>query len=411
MDGTGPGTGCRGSECGIIATEANRAGVASDRPGRTRSTDIDPRVPILNCHRQAMALTRLHVHNLRILSTVALQGHARLNLLTGDNGAGKTSVLEAIHVLSTGRSFRTRRLEEILRRGSAQLLVAGEIETANGHRHRAGIERSARGIRRRLDGQELGAQAELARLLPVAVVEPDSHRLISGGPRHRRRFLDWGVFHVEHAFLDIWRRYERALRQRNVTLQQSDPRLLPHLDRELALHGQRLGELRRAYVERLQEVLPPIVAELVPGEALQVVYQPGWRGSETLAESLERDRERDRRRAVTHSGPHRADLRLLLGGNPAGDFASRGQQKALAAALVIGQVTLFPADAPARPVVLIDDLPSELDAVRRDRVLARLHALGGQLWVTAIDETQLAVEAGASLARFHVERGEVRELL
>lgn len=351
-------------------------------------------------------IRKLSIDNLRNLSTVVLEPHERLNYLFGDNGAGKTSVLEAITVLSRGRSFRTSQPAELTGPDSTAFRVFAEISDEAGKTHRAGLERSAKHWRGRLDGEDLRQLSQLTRLMPTVLLEPDSHLLISGPPEIRRRYLDWGMFHVEHDFLEAWRNYARALKQRNSALRHQQLEVLDSLEEVLAELGTRLNTLRVRYAEAVSERLDPALDELKARvRAVGIRYQPGWSG-ESLLEALRGRRARDIERGQTGSGPHRADLSLMCGSASARTVLSRGEQKAVAAALLLIQAELLKT-AGKQPVLLFDDLVSEFDRSHFEVVLGKALENGGQLWLTGTECPDLP----GPCKMFHVKQGIIEELV
>ena len=243
--------------------------------------------------------------------------------------------------------------------------------------------------------------------LPLVLMEPDSHELVAGAPETRRRHLDWGVFHVEPRFLDTWRRYDRALRQRNAALRRRETTLLDALDPQLLDAGQALGAQRREQAQHLAERLAALLPRLGPDlPPIVVEYHPGHGGA-GFAEDLAAHRKRDLERGQTQVGPHRADLVLKTEPGLARDRLSRGEQKVLAAALLLAQGELL-ADGGKAPVLLLDDLASELDAGHQARVLGWGLERGWQTWVTGTGCLETLREQAPDHAVFHVEQGQVR---
>ena len=353
-----------------------------------------------------MIIRKLQVENFRNLAAVDIEPNARLNYFEGANGAGKTSVLEALVVLSRGRSFRTTQAAELIGPVSETFRVFAVAEQDRGQSHRLGLERSGKRWRGRKDGADLSQLSQLTRSLPLILMEPDSHLLVSGPPEVRRRFVDWGMFHVEPGFLDTWRRFSKALKQRNAALRGSQRDVLDSLDEVVAGHGEQLGAYRRAHCASIASGLQPMLAELNSGlSGIAVDYHEGWSGGPYL-ETLRSSRTRDLDRGMTMSGPHRADLQLALDGAPARAILSRGEQKVLAAAMLLTQAELVRACG-ERPLLLLDDLASEFDHTHFDNVLRRALSMGGQVWVTGTRKAALA----EPLALFHVEQGAVREVV
>ncbi len=354
----------------------------------------------------ALGLQRLHIQNLRNLASVDISPAPGVNLIFGANASGKTSLLEAIYVLSRGRSFRTRRFERLVRHGETRYTVFGRIAD-QGRTRAAAIERSKDSLRVRVDGQDLDSLAPLAALLPVQILHPNSHKLLEEGPHFRRQYLDWGVFHVEHGFYDYWQRYQRALRQRNAALRTGTP--AESWEPELVQAGTAIDDLRRRYLEQLAPLVSEVADLLLDFPPLRLEYLQGWSRERTLADAISQSRGQDRERGFTFAGPHRADLRVTVDGVNAAETASRGQQKLLVSALVCAQCVLFQTRSGRHPILLVDDLAAELDRERRERFVAQLQSLSAQVFVTAIEP-----EALTFLDRykgFHVEHGAVREVL
>jgi len=360
-----------------------------------------------------MQICRLDISQLRCLERIALSPVPGLNLLVGDNGAGKTSVLEAIHLMGYGRSFRGRVRDGLVRQGRGAIEIFLEWREARPPRsRRAGLRHEGQSWEARLDGVSVNQLGDLCAAFAVVTFEPGSHVLVGGGSEPRRRQLDWGLFHVEQEFLNLWRRHARALKQRNALLKTgaSDDQL-DAWDRELVEAGEPLTRWRRDYLERLQPHLRATSDDLLPagGEA-RLEFLPGWRQDELpLADALLLARVRDRASGFTSVGPHRADWRIVHADLPGRDGLSRGQAKLTALSLLLAQAELHAELRGEWPVVLLDDLASELDRGHQRRVLTRLAASGAQVFLTGTDlPAGLDGFAGAPVAVFHVERGRLR---
>ncbi len=198
-----------------------------------------------------MSLRRMHATDFRCLHQAEVDFDPKFTLISGANASGKTSLLEAIYVLGRGRSFRTRRLEHLIRSGSERMVIFGEIGIAE-RRLALGVEGSADGLRAKVAGERAGSLAELASVFPVQIIDPEVHRLIEEGPSRRRRFMDWGVFHVEPQFVRHWQSYYQVLKQRNAALRRREPRLVVCAwDADLIRYGGLLSEARTRYIEQL----------------------------------------------------------------------------------------------------------------------------------------------------------------
>jgi DNA replication and repair protein RecF len=352
-----------------------------------------------------MALVGLQVEHFRCLEKVELTLDPRYNLFVGQNASGKTSLLEAMFFLGRGRSFRSRKLERMIRNGQSEFLLVGRVQEEN-RVVVLGVRGTRAGTEIRVGGAPADGAADLASHFPPQIIDPEIHKLLEEGPSRRRRFLDWGVFHVEHSFMPTWQRYHRALRQRNAGFRQGAAAELATVwDAELAQAGEALSEQRARYVERLAPRLNEIGHRLL-GTDVALAYHRGWAAEEPLLESLRRGLERDQRYGVTHAGPHRADVAVRVDGHAARERVSRGQQKLLASALTLAQLVLQDEVNPGRSALLLDDPAAELDGANLERLLAVVRELPVQLFVTSLRAD--LPELGAPGRMFHVEHGQVR---
>ena len=355
-----------------------------------------------------MILSELTVRDLRCIEQVELSLHPGRNLIWGGNGSGKTSLLEGLFLLGRGRSFRTRNSERLVRHGQDRLTVFGRAESSGLEPgsliHAVGVEVHRReGTRARIDAGAVGSLAELSRVFPVQVIDPEIHKLIEEGGRRRRRWLDWAVFHVEPQFADGWLRFARAVRQRNAALRERGGTTKPW-DVEVAALGERISEARRRVVEQIQPYWHDVATGLdcPPGD---LQYFRGWGAQHSLAEALEASRARDELRGLTHAGPHRADVVIRVGGRPAREVLSRGQQKLMAVALTLAQLRLLKEVSGTTPTLLLDDPAAELDSEHLKHFVRQIEPLGCQLIITSLHPETAAF--GAPDRVFHVEQGRV----
>jgi DNA replication and repair protein RecF len=351
-----------------------------------------------------MPLVRLAIDQFRCLEQVELTLDAHYNLFVGPNASGKTSLLEALFLLGRGRSFRTRGFGRLVRQGENAFRVVGWVER-DGLTTVLGVGGTRQTAEIRIGGEPAGGAAELAGHFPPLVIDPEIHKLLEEGPHRRRRFLDWGVFHVEPSFMDTWQRYHRALKQRNAALKSGlDARAARVWEAELITTGEKLASIRQEYLGILAPVLSDLAQQLL-GEDVALVHHPGWPSGDTMATALERNFERDCRYGATQVGPHRADVSVRVGGHVAKERVSRGQQKLLAAALTLAQLSLQESRRPGRSALLLDDPAAELDAANLARLLEVVRSMPVQLFVTALRPDLSAL--GAPGALFHVERGRI----
>ena len=355
-----------------------------------------------------MHLNELRIRDLRLIEDMAVELSPGWNVFIGANGAGKTSILESAFLLSHGRSFRRGTRDTLTRTGSSGYAVFGRLEGATGVERRVGLMRVSGKLETRVDGETVGLAA-LIEACAVACFEPGSHELISGAADERRRYLDWGVFHVEHDFLAHWRRYQRALRQRNTLLREaaSDSWLEPW-EIEMTLAGELIAAGRQAYLDRLKPMLHGVLAEFL-GElgAATVSLDRGWKVDQTLSEALREARGRDRERGHTVRGPHRADWSISFERAMRREHLSRGQEKLCALALILAQARLYADIAGEWPILCFDDLASELDQEHQRRVIEELRASRAQVLVSGTELPKALDLSASELRMFHVEQGRI----
>lgn len=355
-----------------------------------------------------MRLTRLDVHNIRSIREARLTPGAGLNLLIGQNGAGKTSVLEALHVLGYGRSFRGRVRDGLIRTEAEALQVYAEWMDGAGRPRRVGLRHSGSQWTGRLDGEDVAQLGDLCAAVAVITFEPTSHALVSGGGEPRRRYLDWGLFHVEHGYLTQWRRYVRALKQRNALLKARNAgSQLDAWDLEFAEAGEPLQRQREAYIAALLPHLQAVAEQLLPSFGIAALeLQAGWKSTQmSLADALLLNRERDLAVGHTGVGPHRADWRVDFVARPAREPYSRGQAKLVALACLLAQARQLHEARGEWPVILLDDFASELDSRHRLRVIQQLAEDGVQVFMTGVEAPPEL--AGFEVDVFHVEHGQI----
>ena len=359
-----------------------------------------------------MRLDQLRIHGLRCLTDVSVALDPAINVFVGANGAGKTSVLEAVFLLSHASSFRSGAAEALLQRGTPGLSIFAELRHSDDRAFRLGLGRSGSRWEAKLDGDAV-AIGQLVRECAVVCFEPGSHALIAGAAEERRRYLDWGVFHVEQDFLSSWRRYQRALKQRNSLLRSTTTptdELFAPWEAELAQTAHHIDDLRRTYLDLLRPILLASAAGLLPElGALELRYRRGWSDDRELSQQLRELRSRDLARGHTTLGSHRADWSIAFERAPLREHLSRGQEKLTALACVLAQAKLYAQCRGEWPVVCLDDLASELDQSHQAAVVAQLSAARAQVLLTGTEVPQ-ALQSLPSRV-FHVEQGQLTRLL
>ena len=347
-------------------------------------------------------IRRFKVSNFRCLEKADVEFDPEFTLVHGANASGKTSFLEALAYLGRGKSFRGAPANGLIRHGEKEFVLFGET-AADGLRRKLGVRNSAAGLEVRVDGSAEGGAAALAEALPLQVIDPEVHSLVAGGPEGRRRFVDWMAFHVEHEHLATWRRFRRALKQRNAALRtKSAPAAIRSWNAEFVELGLLLDASRRRALEAAMDSLLEYGASLL-GTELGFDYQQGWSKERSLDEALDEGLERDIQQGVTQHGPHRADLRLRYDERQARKLVSRGQQKLLASAMVLAATHTAQAALERPLLLLLDDPAAELDADSLAGLLQAVRGLGCQVVATSLERSSLDIPPGARV--FHVEHG------
>lgn len=354
-----------------------------------------------------MPLESLKITHLRNIDQAQLHFSPGMNLIAGPNASGKTSLLEAIALLTQGRSFRTPRIDQLIQHKTSGLTVVGTLRTPQ-RLHTLGLSREGKKTLVKLDGTALTRSTDLIDLIPLHVITPESHEILGLGPKMRRQYLDWGVFHVKQSYLACWQRYHRVLRQRNHVLRHGGTKqAVQAWDGPLVAEADQLHAYRTAYLADLSPALVRFGQQLLELE-IHFAYRPGWSDEvDSYAQQLRENLAQDQERGFTQSGPHRADISVKVDGMAVKNVFSRGQQKLLICAMYLAQAV----NSPKPGILLIDDLPAELDPTHRARLLTAAASIGAQLFVTATEASLIPTNHWAEKKVFHVERGEFHEVI
>lgn len=353
-------------------------------------------------------LEHITIEGVRNLTRVEMPLPAGATALYGANGSGKTSFLEAIHLLGVGRSFRTHQSKPVIQRDMQHCRVVGRTRRGD-HSVVMGLEKHLDGgVKARVAGENVSSLSELALHLPLVLLDTESMGIVTGPPEGRRRLLDGTLFHVEQGFLPLWKRYALAVRQRNSGLRRGILETDKAWRQEIADTGTLLTEHRATIATKLAEELATLAPALSDDLAgLEVVFRAGWDRKEALSEALERNADSDAAQGFTQVGPHRADLRLMQDGVLAAEVLSRGQLKLALVALRLVQGFLIEGASAVPPLYLVDDLHAELDQAHCASVCEQL-GRGRQVVLTAVDRGSLEIAWGeGALNLFHVEQGRV----
>ena len=303
------------------------------------------------------------------------------------------------------RSFRERRIHPLLRNDTKELVVSSTIFSSDGEKH-LGIQKSTKQTILHVNREKKASISGHASYLPVVSMHPDSHQLVQGGGKYRRQYIDWSAFHVKPTFLQHWRAYNKCLRQRNQALRdQCSVAELSVWTKELSEYAQHVDTARSEIFDELKPVFTKYCRGLLPEAEVSVSYHRGWTQELSLEEALFEISDQERQTKTTRLGAHRADLKLFLNGQKAAATASRGQQKLLAACLILAQIEHFQLTSSQSCVVLLDDIRAELDQKHAKALLTALQKLGCQVFITSIDQAQVDLSGWQDVKVFHVKQG------
>lgn len=370
-------------------------------------------------------IQRLVVQGFRNLARTELEPGPRLNVLAGDNGQGKSNVLEAVHYVSTLRSFRGAPIDDLVQSASAEGLVDAERARLSAtiaasplpRLMEVGLSRTEPRIAR-LDGKRPRTTAVWLPLLPTVLFHPGDLALAQGGPDGRRALLDDVLSELDPAYANTLATYGKALRSRNRLLkaEQVDRRAVTSFDPLLAMHGAALGQARARLVDDLAPVATEVFHELFghelegdegSGVPLDIAFQPRVEPTEArLLEALHASFEKDVARGFTAEGPHADDVVLRVRRKSARHHASQGQQRSIVLALKVAELEVLARRSGRVPILLLDDVSSELDATRNRRFFALLARMGGQVFLTTTDAAHIRIDGDR--VDFAIERGVLR---
>ncbi len=357
-----------------------------------------------------MLIGSLQVRNVRNLAEMELELGPGLNLFQGPNGSGKTALLEAVFLLGRGRSFRTTRLGEITRYGESGFQIVAHIQHSQDGDVVTGVSRIGKDLSVRYLGEPVRQMSSHARRFPISIATPDSQDLIYGSPKVRRRWLDWGLFHVEQNYLEKWRAYHRALRQRNCLLKiSSRSQELAAWEQEMASYSTEIQASRARFVSTVSSHMQALVIKATHYSTF-LQLNPGWDSDQSLSEKLQANRDQDAASGFTRFGPHRADLTFAVDDMDASVSLSRGQSKLYVVLLAIALSQAITELGGESPVLLLDDPAAELDRETKAILIQLISDQALQSLISLPGEDDKLPDA-KDIALFHVERGDIRKMV
>lgn len=357
-----------------------------------------------------MSILKLDVLSLRNIFSASLEPCPKINFIIGSNASGKSTLLEAIFILGRARSFRTNHLRQVISFDHPQSIVTAKYLQPNGSETSLGIQIDSKQYQIRID-LENRQKSDLAYVLPLQLIQPNSYQLLTAGPQYRREFMDWGIFNHKSNFLPVWRRFSKALQQRNSLLKTRQLQLLPAWDKEIVENGGLVNNFREEYIEQLQPVFLRMTEYFLNSSKIDIRFNCGWDVKNSLEQGLRTDLEKDLRYGFTHSGPHRADFLTYHNKLLAKDYLSRGQLKLLMLSLFLSQINLLSRDVSKNCCILVDDLTAELDTENRSKLLKYLAEIGCQVFITATSLADFGdLKELQNYKVFHVEQGCIKQL-
>src|SRR5690554_2750273 len=359
-----------------------------------------------------MYLESLTITNFRNFATASITPSQTLNIISGANGSGKTSLIEAIYCLGFGRSFRPGTFRQLIQNEETKFTVFARVTEQSGAKHQVGYQRDVGGdVQLRIDQAKEKRFSALARLVPVQLMTPESIDLVLGGPKVRRQFIDWGVFHVEHSFYNDWLNFTKLLKHRNSLLKMKRFHS-EHVywDEQFSQFGELIHQHRSSYLSDFLPVLSERLKDFLPMYTFDFSLRAGWEKGISLHDALTKHRDQDLRYGHSTAGPHKAELKILANGEDVRNLLSRGQLKLLVAALKLVQGEYLQHKTGVQCIYLVDDITAELDTKSQEKFCGALVASNSQVFVSAIngrDVHELLKTKDTKM--FHVEHGTVKE--
>lgn len=360
-----------------------------------------------------MSVKELQTVNFRNLVSDKLFLHSDLNFLIGDNGSGKSSLLESLFYLGHGKSFRTTKIESLIQNGFDAFIVSAK----SNDNVQLGIQRNIVGESKiKVNGVSSTKLSDLAKNIAIQIVTPESFKLFFGGPRERRKFVDLGLFHVEHSFSSEWKQFQRTYKQRNACLRNkiSNDQLVYWTD-EFCRLSEAIASFRKKYIENLRIELSHWLKIMLPNcsDDISIQYLQGWNSKKELALILKENKFKEIEKGYSLYGAQKFDIRFLIDNSSIEHRLSRGQQKLFLLALTFAQSKLIEQVKRIKPILLIDDIGAELDHSSRKAMFNANQQLNCQTIISAIDRVALEplIPDDNNYNMFHVEHGQIKAMI
>ena len=351
-----------------------------------------------------MAIRQLSLNDFRNLKSITLDFDDHYNVIVGNNGSGKTSLLEAISVICQGKSFKTHHLNHCIQHGKKNFLLFAKFS-----QYQVGLSRTTANTTIRLDGENISRASELVEKTPVVSIDSMCLDLLTGPPGNRRTYIDWCMFHVEHRFRELWTQYAHGLKQKNTLLKRRiDVKELDYWDDHLSALCLEIYDLRKRFVSSISEIIKTLNHDLDNPINLSIKYNPGWPEGTTPIESFKKNRTKDLKYGFASTGSHRDNIQVLVNELSIYEVLSRGQTKKLAVIVYLAQILLVKKLTQKSIIVLIDDLESELDDEAAVKFIKLLSSLDIQIFITNIRNHLYLIQGTEEYKMFHVEHGMIK---
>ncbi|MDI1232214.1 MAG: DNA replication/repair protein RecF [Methylobacter sp.] len=358
-----------------------------------------------------MSLLKLDIYSVRNIDKESIIPSPTINLIVGENASGKSALLEAIFILGRAKSYRCSAIKSVINFTKDRLVVSAQTLQENGSQLQIGIQLDGKNSEIHINQQAKQKRSDLAYALPLQLIHPKSYELLDAGSQIRREFLDWGVFNNDSNFLPAWRKFKKALSQRNALLKTKRLEQINVWDKELVYYGTIVDSFRQQYLEKFKPVFIEIIGRFLILDGIDLKLVSGWDTAKEFNQILIEDRDKDLRYGFTHSGPHRGDFQLWVNNRLAKDFVSRGQLKLLVMSLKLAQVQLLANEQSQTGCILIDDFAAELDVINRAKLLNYLSEMACQVFITATEKNDFGdLSQIKNYKMFHVEHGTIKSV-
>lgn len=359
-----------------------------------------------------MYLKELTIQHCRCIEHCHIDLSPQINVLVGDNASGKSSFLEALSLLSRGRSFRTPRIREVIQHGSNEVLVSGKVQVQQPEScYPVGIAKTATSSKIRINHEDIQQQAKLSRHVPLSLIHPEALNIITGAPSLRRALLDWITFYCETEFHSVWKTYQRILKQRNACLRDEQQQYaLTYWTEQLVQYQPQIMQFRQQSLNALKQGLLHYHDLLKSLGNLEIKLSTGFPqhvdnfDQEKMLSFLNMKKKNEINHGVSLYGAHRADMHLFLDDLPVDKVASRGQLKLLGMALTLAQNQAVTDQVQQKGIIAVDDLASELDNNAQDVLFQALQQTEQQLIITGTSVPPMDINKQEA-EMFHVKHG------